>query len=583
MTRLGQIAVSAARAKYALAESSGLWPASLRSVASLLFALSLLASTARAEDDASVEVKLLGLNDFHGQLEAGRTFQGRPVGGAAVLAAHLRNAVRAHEGRHLIIHAGDWVGASPPSSALLQDEPALEVLNLLGNDACARKAPRNLVRFDPRCNLVAAPGNHEFDEGAPELLRLLRGGDHENGPFLAPYRGVTFPYVAANVIDTRTQRTLLPASVVKELGPVRLAVIGAVTEETPTLVPAPGIRFVRFVSAAQAINREVQKLKQKGIRAIVVTVHQGGAQEPYAGDTRSDVSGPLEGIVSLIEALDDEVDVVISGHAHAFTNALMKNRNGHAILVTQAASAGTAYADITLRVDRERGDVSEKSARIVPTWADEGAGLAPAEDVARLVESAKARVVALTSRVVGHARVALPVQLNDAGESALGNLIADAQRASEGAEIALMNAGGIRTSLDRGEITWGELFAIQPFSNTLISMDLTGAQIVRALEQQWSSGLTHFLEVSGLEYAWDSRKPVGGRVERVTILGAPLATEGRYRVVVNSFLASGGNGFSVFTEGQNRRVGAVDLDALVRHLSTNPLFDARVQGRIRRL
>jgi 5'-nucleotidase len=539
-----------------------------------------------AQDDAtSEELKLLGLNDFHGQLEEGRTFQGRPVGSAAVLAAHLRAASAAHEGKTLIVHAGDWVGASPPSSALLQDEPSMELLNLLGNQACVHARSdvllaRGPARFDPRCNLVAVVGNHEFDEGLAELLRLLYGGDHKLGPFLAPYRGVTFPYLAANVIDMRTHRSFLPGSVVKQLGSVRMGVIGAVTEDTPTLVQASGIRSLRFVSAVEAINREAKKLKRQGVEAIVVTVHKGGAQEPYAGPTRPDVSGPVEGIGTLIDALDDSVDVVISGHAHAFTNALMKNRNGHVILVTQAGSAGMAYADITLRIDRKSGDVVAKSARIVPTWADEGPGLTPAADVRALVESAKARVASLTSRIVGNTPVALPVELNQAGESALGDLIADAQRHSAGAEIALMNAGGIRTSLAAGAITWGALFAIQPFSNALVSMDLSGAQVLCALTQQWAEPKVHFLQVSGLRYRWDPSRPAAQRVRDVMVGGAPLAPERSYRVVVNSFLAGGGNGFSVFTEGRNRRVGALDLDALVAYLTANQAPIPAIEGRI---
>jgi 5'-nucleotidase len=540
-----------------------------------------------AEEAApSEEVKLLGLNDFHGQLEPGKTFQGHPVGSAAVLAAYLRAAATGYENKTLIVHAGDWVGASPPSSALLQDEPSMELLNLLGNAYCARgparpdPLSRGALRFDPRCNLVAAPGNHEFDEGVAELLRLLLGGDHENGPFLAPYRGVSFPYVAANVIDLRTHKPLLPASVVKQLGAVRVGVIGAVTEDTPSLVQASGIRSVRFVSAAPAINREVQKLRRQGIEAIVLTVHKGGAQTPYAGPTQQDAQGPVEGIVSLIEALDDAVDVVISGHAHAFTNALMKNKSGHPILVTQAGSAGTAFADIRLRIAARGGDVIEKSASIVPTWADQGPGLTPAADVEALVALAKARVMPLTSRVVGETRVALPVELNAAGESALGNLIADAQRVSAGAEIALMNAGGIRTSLDLGAITWGELFAIQPFANTLVSMDLSGAEILRALEHQWADSPSHFLEVSGLSYRWDPKRPLGARVYDARVADAPLLLRRSYRVVVNSFLAGGGNGFSVFREGRKRRVGAVDLDALVSYLTANSPISSASEGRI---
>jgi 5'-nucleotidase len=224
--------------------------------------------------------------------------------------------------------------------------------------------------------------------------------------------------------------------------------------------------------------------------------------------------------------------------------------------------------------------VIEKSARIVPTWADEGPGLSKAADVEALVERAKARVAPLTSRVVGRLPVALPVELNASGESALGNLIADAQRASAGAEVALMNAGGIRTGLAAGEVTWGELFAVQPFANTLVSMDLTGAQLAQALEQQWQGSPTRFLAVSGLRYRWDPGRPPAQRVVAVTVGASPLIPGRVYRVVVNNFLASGGNGFSVFAQGKNRRVGELDLDALVSFLRARPGYVPAVEARV---
>jgi 5'-nucleotidase len=549
-------------------------------------ALALLSSSglerAAAEPDDSaappIRVRILGMNDFHGQLEAGRTFQSRPVGSAAVLAAHLRASQAAFAGPTLIVHAGDWVGASPPSSALLQDEPSIQWLNLLANEHCRYEA-----RADPRCNLAAAPGNHEFDEGVTELLRLVNGGPAAQGDFLeSPYRGARFPYVCANVIDRVSSRSLLPAYVIKQVGAARLAIVGAVTEDAPNLVVKSGVRRVRFVDAASAVNRQVRLLQKQGVQAIVVSIHKGGAQEPYAGPTRADSPGPSEGIVDFIQRLDSAVDVVISGHAHAFTNALMANAKGQRILVTQAASAGTAFAEIDLSIDPATHDVTEKSARIVPTWADEGPGLKPASDVAALVERARQRVVPLTSAVVGTLPEALTDDPNVAGESALGNLIADAQRAAMQGDVALMNQGGIRSELRAGEQTWGALFAVQPFSNTLTAMQLTGAQLLRALEQQWRDTPPRLLQSSGLRYVWDPAAPVGARVREVEVGGKPLRKQARYRVVVNSFLADGGGGFEVFTQGKKREPGPVDLDALVAYLKAHAgKLAPRIEGRVR--
>jgi 5'-nucleotidase len=343
-----------------------------------------------------------------------------------------------------------------------------------------------------------------------------------------------------------------------------------------------GVRAVRFTDAADAVNRQVERLRRQDIEAIVVSVHKGGAQEPYAGPTLLDAPGPREGIVDFIQRLDSAVDVVISGHAHAFTNALMRNAAGHAILVTQAGSAGAAYAEIDLTLDPDTRDVTAKSARIVPAWADAGPGLSPAADVAELVERAKAQVAALTTTVVGRLPDALSDVPNAAGESALGNLIADAQRAALRAEVALMNQGGIRTQLPRGVQTWGALFAVQPFGNTLVAMDLTGAQLRRALEQQWRETPPRLLQVSGLRYVWDPARAPGERVLEVQVGGRSLVEQARYRVVVNSFLADGGSGFSVFTEGTRRQHGPIDLDALIAYLKAHDgKLAPHIEGRAR--
>lgn len=534
-----------------------------------------------------VSLNILGINDFHGQLSP-RAVSGRPAGGAAVLASYLRAASREHT---LIVHDGDQVGASPPNSALLRDEPSISFLNLLANPHCRPfgrqyQMPRDVQPFaQQRCNLVGTLGNHEFDYGRTELLRQLTGGNHTDGPFLEdPWQGARFPHVSSNVLDAASGEPLLPPYSVHYADGVRVGVIGAVLKETPTIVSPSGVAGLRFVDEAEAINASVAQLRRHGIRTIVVALHQGGQQTSYDGPTHPQADR-LEGpVVDIVERLDDEVDVVISGHAHGFTNALIPNANGKPILVTQAFSAGTAYADIELVVSRRTRDVIEKSAAIVTTWADQGPGLTPDPEVAALVAQADARVEPLVARVVGIALGDITRTETPAGESALGNLIADAQRVATDAQISFMNPGGIRTDLPGGEVSWGALFAVQPFANDLVSMDLTGAQIKTLLEQQWSDGATRLLKPSGIRYSWSASRPLGNRlIEMRDAAGVPIDPAATYRVTVNSFLAGGGDNFTLLTEGTNRVVGPVDLDALVDYIeSLAQPFTATVEGRIQR-
>jgi len=547
--------------------------------------------------DPQVSVKLLGINDFHGQLSPrtlGPPTALRPVGGAAVLASYLQAAADQAEGAAFIIHAGDHVGASPPNSALLQDEPSIDVLNTLANKWCIpfglqRRLPDFLEPYaQAKCNIVGTLGNHEFDEGATELLRLLTGGNHPKGPFLdAHWQGARFPYVSANVVKTSTGKTLLPPYTIKVANGIPIGVIGAVLKDTPTIVTPSGVAGLQFVDEADAINASVAQLKRQGVRTIVVTIHQGLRQAPtYEGPTNPDVQGLTGPIIDIVKRLSDEVDVVVSGHAHGFTNALVANNNGKQILLTQAFSASTAYDDIDLSISRKTGDVVEKSAAIVTTWGDQGVGLNPDATVAKIVGAADERVAPLVNRLVGVAQVAITRTENTAGESTLGNLIADAQRASAGAQFAFMNPGGIRDDLNAGEVLWGELFAIQPFSNDVVAMDVTGAQIKTLLEQQWiNQNPAKILKVSGLKFTWDANLPIGSRVVDIRDgSGTPLDPNATYRVAVNSFLAGGGDNFLVLASGTNCVVGAVDLDALVNYVeSLQQPFTAQIEERIKRL
>ncbi|MET0339625.1 MAG: bifunctional metallophosphatase/5'-nucleotidase [Polyangiales bacterium] len=535
------------------------------------------APLARAVPPEPAHVLVLGFNDFHGQLVAGKEMLERPAGSAPVLAAYLRDEMANFRGGSLIVHAGDFVGGSPLVSSLLQDEPAIAFLNLLGNQAC----------WDgvlARCNVVGTLGNHEFDEGVPELLRLLRGGPAPSGAFsLDPsWGGARVPYVSANVVDRKSGKPLLPAYTVVESDGVRVGVIGAVLTATQRMVLAEGIRSVKFVDEAVAINQAARALEARGVRAIVVLLHLGAGMVPYPGPTTKDAVLPAESeIAELVKKLDGSIDVVVSGHAHQFTNAYAKGRGGREILVTQAHVASTAYAAITLTIDRKRGEVLEKSARIVPTFADEGPGLRPAEDVSALVTRAEQRTQMLLAREVGTAPKSLRSLPNDAGESELGNLVADAQRRAGGAQIALVSQGALRGDLHAGLVSWRDLETIHPWGNAVVTVALTGAQIRAALEQQWAFSPPHQLQVAGLDYKWDAGLPVGKRIISLRVDGRPIVDTKVYKVALSDHLARGGAGFDTLAVGKDRKVGPRDTEALRAHLeASGGRAEARIESRI---
>jgi len=537
---------------------------------------------AQVHSGKHLQLQILAINDFHGKLTEKSLVSGRPVGSAPVLASYLQTAAEGMEDSTFIVHAGDLVGASSPESALLQDEPTVEFFNLLGNRFCRYNNPMN-----PRCNLVGTVGNHEFDEGRQELMRLIEGGNHINGPFLQdPWRGATFPYVCTNVVDENTNRPILAPYVIKRIKDVPVAFVGAVLQDTASIVTASGIAGLQFTGEAQAINTQVRKLKHMGIKTIIVLLHQGGFQPPYEGAT-DPAAVELSGeVVDIVKALDSEVDVVISGHTHGFTNALIANDQGAEILVTQAWSKGTAFAGIDLEIDRQSGDVAAKSAEIITTWADAGPGLEPDRRVAELVDEAKEVTLPLTSQIIGNTAVAISADQNEAGESAMGNLIADAQRAALETDFAFMNPGGIRNSLDAGEVTWGELYSVQPFNNYLVKMELIGQQVYDLLNQQFTpyQPFDSMLQISGLTYSWDAGRPANDKVVEVRKDGVPIDRTTLYSVTVNSFMAEGGDKFTVLLDGLNRQVGPIDLDGLIEYIEyLGQPFSSAIEGRIEKL
>jgi 5'-nucleotidase len=550
---------------------------------------------------APVALKILAINDFHGQISTGQKIGSAAVGGAGVLAAYLEQAgVRRPD--TILVEAGDLVGASPASSALLQDEPTVSFLNLLASASCPALPPPSLQskgvdRFDalldPACNVVGVPGNHEFDEGVDELLRLLGGGNHAKGPFLEdPWGGARFPVISANVWRADGSLLFRPY-VVKVVGGVPVAFVGATLSSTPSIVVPSSVAGLTFGDEADAINAQVRKLQALGVHAFVAVIHDGAySQTFYAGPTDPTKPGPSADLVGLVSRLDADVDVVIGAHTHWFTNALLKNAGGKDVLCVQAYNSGKDYADLDLTLDPATGEVLTKTAQIVATYAS---GVIPDPDALLLATTAEAAVAPLTSQIVTTTTAAASKTANAAGESPLGDLVAEAHRAAMGADFGITNPGGLRADLPAScaaggcAITWNDCFTAQPFSNQVMRITLTGQQLQDLLEQQWAGCngqiQTRMLQISGFTYAWSSAatacgtRVVPGSLKRRD--GTPIDLAAAYTVAANNFLTGGGDGFSTFTRGTGLVPGPIDLDALLASLRglpapITPATDGRV-------
>jgi 5'-nucleotidase len=529
--------------------------------------------------DKTVDVQVLALNDFHGNLEPpGGTFAPAPgqpavpVGGVEYLATHVRD-LRAQNPRSVTVSAGDLVGASPLLSALFHDEPTVEAMNLLGLD-------------------LNAVGNHEFDEGAAELRRLQNGGCHpvdgcQDGDGFA---GADFRFLAANVVDEHSGRTVFPSYAIRNFGGVRVGFIGLTLEGTPAIVTPSGVAGLRFDDEAATINRVARKLDRRGVKAIVVLLHEGGQQTVNEG-----INGcgtPTGPIVDIVKATTKKVDLFVTGHSHQVYNCVIDGR-----AVTSASSFGRVLTDIDLTIDRKTRDVVAVRAdnrlvtQNVPKAADETALIAKYNRI----------VAPLKNRVIGKVTADITRHQTAAGESPLGDVIADAQLAAttgNGAVAALMNPGGIRQDLffapsptggeGPGEVTYGEAFDVQPFGNVLQTLTLTGTQLDEVLEQQWCGQAPggRVLQVAGLTYTWNAAKaPCDDRVDASSIRlgGQPVSPNGTYRITVNNFLADGGDGFGALRQGKDRTGGGVDLDALVAYFETRGTVDPPALDRITRV
>ncbi|MES2151735.1 MAG: bifunctional metallophosphatase/5'-nucleotidase [Pseudomonadota bacterium] len=535
---------------------------SFRSPWFLLAATALLSACAAAPR-TPLEINLVALNDFHGHLEAHKFTPDGAAKGATVMAggidtlAAALQAWRRDDPELLMVAAGDLVGASPAMSSMWADEPTLNAMNLLGLN-------------------VSSVGNHEFDQGRIELLRQQNGGCQSQRPDkacqIAPnYGGARFSYLAANVLDSATGKPFLPAFRIEQSHGVKIAFIGAVLRDTASVVLASGIAGLSFVDEADAANRAVAEARAQGATVFVLLIHEGGrTDEPFDQPDCQHLKGPIVGIA---RRLDPAIRLVVSGHTHRGFLCKVDGRT-----ITQAEMGGHVLSRIKLTVDAASGAVQDISARnevmiagAYPPVPQAGAYLA---GVRERSAAALARPVARVAvRSVGRAQ-------NRAGEGALGDLIADAVLAAtheQGTQIGFMNIGGIRKDLDVAEnlnATYGQAQVVLPFGNTLVVMDMSGAQIRGLLEQQWQrphpDSEPSTLQVSnGFSYRWDPKQPKGQRVVAgsMALNGVALDEAKLYRVVANNFLAEGGDSFPMFAQAANKQDTQMrDIDALVAYL-----------------
>jgi 5'-nucleotidase len=551
---------------------------------------------ATAAPPAIVKGQFLSYNDFHGAIDppagsaavvndAGNLV---PAGGVEYLATYLKRlrAEGRDEGRStLTVGAGDMIGASPLVSAAFHDEPTIELMNEVGLQ-------------------ITSVGNHEFDEGVTELLRMQRGGCHpvdgcQDGDGFA---GARFHYLAANTIDNRTGLPILPPIDIKLVGGVPVGFVGLTLEGTANIVNPAGIANVHFTDEVTTANKWGNVLKRLGVKAQVLLIHQGGTQSPPPTPGVSDCNNFAGDIVPIVAGLNPEFRIVVSGHTHRFYKCLLPNSNGTS-LVTSAGTNGQIVTDIDYTLDRRTrtfGDITARNV-IVENGVPDGNGgwLRDAngayvhnpdtadQDAKRIADKYRAAVAPIANRVVGSITADITRTATPSGESPLGDVIADAQLAytqSAGAVIALMNPGGIRADFQfgaspggeaPGQITYGEAFTVQPFNNLVATQTFTGAQLKEVLEQQFvgyaGQTSTKILQVSaGFTYTYSAGAPLGSRISNMALNGTPIDPAATYRITTNDFLANGGDGFTNLRLGTDRATApGFDIDALVAYLGAN--------------
>ncbi|ANC32176.1 5'-nucleotidase C-terminal domain-containing protein [Isoptericola dokdonensis] len=506
-----------------------------------------------------VDIQILATNDFHGRIQANGS-----EAGAAALSGAVKSLREANPNT-VFAAAGDLIGASTFESFIQQDKPTIDALNEAGLE-------------------VSAVGNHELDQGYRDLV------DRVMAPFDAqtnPYGGAEWEYVAANLKMRETGEDAVPASWLKDFGDVEVGFVGAVTEELPSLVTPGGIAELEVADIVDTADAEAEALKAEGADLVVLLVHDGAETTTCAAVPTAD-----NAFARIVNDLSPEVDAIVSGHTHlAYDCAFpVEEWAGRAVTerpVVSAGQYGYNLNQLVYSVDPETGDVVGLTTAVLPI-----AGSYPADPaVTTIVDDAVAEAAVLGAEPLGQiegafnrAKLASGSE-NRGGESTLGNLVAEVQRwatsgeESGAAQIAFMNPGGLRadmTGTGTGSprtLTYQQAAVVQPFANTLVNMQLTGAQIEAVLEEQWQpAGASRpFLRLGvseGFEYTYDPAGAAGDRITSMSLDGEPIVADATYSVTVNSFLSTGGDNFFTLAEGTGKRdTGKIDLAAMVDYLA----------------
>ena len=571
----------------------------------ILTACAPLLEDASGQQTTPVDISVLAFNDLHGNLEPphiaireqfANEMKDVPAGGAAYLAAAIQYFKKQNP-LSAVVSAGDMIGASPLVSALFLDEPTIEAVNAMGID-------------------FNAVGNHEFDKGTDELLRMRHGGCAkftriEPCQINRQFPGANFEFLAANVRKTDTS-TLFPAYGIKTFQSgkhsIKIGFIGMTLKGTPKMVTPDGIKGLSFEDEAQTANKLIPILKAQGVSALVLVIHEGGVIKGHHND--ANCPGLSGDIVPILNQLDPAFDVVVSGHTHrAYACEFNRINPSKPFLLTSAGQYGTLLTHIQLKIDPIEKKVLSKLAtnHIVQSETftnSSGVRIQPIDSlpafgkdksVEKILSEYQLAAKAQVQKVIGHLPESIIRKYSPSGESPLGNLVADAQWYSTStqergaADFALMNPGGIRADisvpLGGGTVNFGQIFKVQPFGNTLTVKSMSGKQIKDLLEFQFNQieRPKVLFPSSNLSYSVDVQKVQGQRVSNIIIKGKILEASRIYRVTVNSFIASGGDGFWHFNEAPTVAGGELDVDALAEYIRSHQGLQAPVLNRIQML
>ncbi|WP_339200106.1 bifunctional metallophosphatase/5'-nucleotidase [Peribacillus sp. FSL P2-0133] len=486
-------------------------------------------TTNHSTSNRLIQVQLLGVNDFHGQLNKYQMVSGTMAGGAEYLAAYLKKYIQENPNT-LLVHSGDMVGGSPPISSQFKDEPTIEFLNLL--------------HFD-----VGTPGNHELDQGVNEMKRLIYGGFNKKTGY---FQGANTSYSSANIIDTKSGTPLLPPYVIKQIDGINIGFIGVVTKETNLYVAPENRKEVEITDEVSVINRTVKLLKEKGIKVIVVLAHESAKSDQSGANS----SGAL---VEMAPKIDDEVDVIFAGHSHEYANTVVAGK-----LIVQAYSNGKAFSQVNLEIDPHTKNIVKKQAKIIVTSHHK---IKRDKETVALLNKYRKRLGSYFNQIIGEMPEEISRNQNANGESPLAKMIAESEREAMGVDIAFVHQGEMRKNLKKGDITVEDLYTDLPMGHSVSKLILTGNQIKLALEQQWAKDYENRLQTVGLTYNWDPNAPIGNRIVGLKDMkGQEIQPNNEYEVAVSNYLASGGDNFTAFKQGRLVESGPQVVTALIRYI-----------------